>query len=835
MLTLDLLEPFTEQWLGAADGARAQDACLISFCGRSAGAREPVDAVYDLVTAESLDGLIVWTSVLAPEFGLERLAEFCQRLPLPVVSVGQALGQAPVVLPRDRRAMFDMVSHLIGVHGCRRVAFVRGSPAHVREEERYLGYADALAHHGLAADPALLPAPLESTAPDSLAPVTRMLASGEPPDAIVAANDNLAVAVLSVLASAGTRAPEEVAVVGFGDFFSIRPGDVSFDSDSGGGSGALPLGQNVDPGALSLTTVRTPYQEMGRRAVEVVLAMVRGGTVPDVATVQPELVVRRSCGCLPTISRDPPAAPGAWEVPAARLWRALTYRSDHLPNDWPQHLSAAFFAETGGAQPGAFLHLFEELVQLSLRGGESVQNWRQVIHTLRQSVGGAATGTAQLMRAEDTCTQALTLLADNAERFWRYGQILTEKRDTIVREVGHQLVTSPSVAALAHRLAAELPKLGIPSCYLATYERDPAQAEDPDAAAGTPRPWVHAAPAGARSAWSRLLLAYENGAVTDLTAHGVVYPSVRLVPADALPCEAMFNMVALPLRFADQPLGFVLLEVGPRIGWVYAALQEQLSAALYKAFLVESERAAVAALTEAQRRDERHRLAVELHDSVSQALFSMTLHTRAVQLAVQQQGLDDQNRIVTSLAELRELTQDALTEMRALILELRPDTDDPQPRPDEDELHRQGLVAAVRKHAAGVAAREGLEVAVEAPQGGLALPASAETELFRIVQEAVHNSVKHARPGHISIRLAEGADAAGTLVVEVADDGVGFDPGIPRPGHLGLEGMRERAKRIGGRFSVKSSPGASTTVRVVVPGLLRQQPAGQDRPSTMAV
>src|SRR6266508_2799355 len=244
-------------------------------------------------------------------------------------------------------------------------------------------------------------------------------------------------------------------------------------------------------------------------------------------------------------------------------------------------------------------------------------------------------------------------------------------------------------------------------------------------------------------------------------------------------------MVATPLYFKDQQLGFVLFELGPRIGWIYAALQEQISTALNRAFLVERERMALAALADAHRREERQRLASELHDSVSQALFSMTLHTRAVQLAVQQQGVDPQGQIV------------------------------------------RGLAAAIRRHAAAVATREGFEVRVHAAEDRLPLDERAEEELFRVVQEALHNSVKHARPSRVDIRLVEPpTDPAGTLVVEVADDGVGFDPDAPHPGHLGLEGMRERARRLGGRLTIDSRPAGSTTVRAVLPDILRR--AGRD-------
>src|SRR3990170_8196593 len=115
--------------------------------------------------------------------------------------------------------------------------------------------------------------------------------------------------------------------------------------------------------------------------------------------------------------------------------------------------------------------------------------------------------------------------------------------------------------------------------------------------------------------------------------------------------------------------------------------------------------------------EERHRLARELHDSVSQALFSMNLTARATQMAVQQTGADPDGPVARGVAQLLELTQGALAEMRALIFQLRPEA-----------LHEEGLTAAVRKHAAAVAAREGLEVRVYAEEDRLSLEEVAEEE-----------------------------------------------------------------------------------------------------------
>ncbi|SDY47106.1 Na+/proline symporter [Amycolatopsis xylanica] len=206
--------------------------------------------------------------------------------------------------------------------------------------------------------------------------------------------------------------------------------------------------------------------------------------------------------------------------------------------------------------------------------------------------------------------------------------------------------------------------------------------------------------------------------------------------------------------------------------------------------------------------EERHRLARELHDSVSQALFSMTLHTRAVELAVQKEGGDPGGPVARGLTELRGLTQGALAEMRAALFQLRPDA-----------LHEDGLAEAIRKRAAAIAVRENIRIEVHAPEDRVPLSERAEEELFRVVQEAVHNSVKHAGPSRVDVTLI--ADG-GTLVVEVTDDGTGFDPEEQHPGHLGLDGMRERTRRLGGRLTIASSPTGST-VRAVLPGVIQNE------------
>jgi PAS domain S-box-containing protein len=196
--------------------------------------------------------------------------------------------------------------------------------------------------------------------------------------------------------------------------------------------------------------------------------------------------------------------------------------------------------------------------------------------------------------------------------------------------------------------------------------------------------------------------------------------------------------------------------------------------------------------------EERAHLARELHDSVTQALFSMTLVSRSTELLLDR----DLDAARTQLTQLRDLQREALAEMRALIFELRP-----------GNLEQDGLIRALRTHTAALQGRLGLPVVVESALKER-LPLVIEEVLYRIAQEALHNVVKHA--GARQVRVDVFRSGSGVRL-RVEDDGKGFDPDRVPDGHLGLTGMRARAERIGASFSCRSEPGKGTTIEVVVP------------------
>jgi PAS domain S-box-containing protein len=299
-------------------------------------------------------------------------------------------------------------------------------------------------------------------------------------------------------------------------------------------------------------------------------------------------------------------------------------------------------------------------------------------------------------------------------------------------------------------------------------------------------------------------LVRSRGAGTDGELHAEL-AGAGLVP-DGAP-----GALVVPLVAAGELMGVLgVTRLGParyRPEEVSAAqaLASQVAVALGNVALFQRAQAVASAGT-------RQAIARDLHDSVSQTLFSVTLQARAAQAELRKAGIGEDHPAARALAEVSGLNHGALAEMRALIFELRPGA-----------LAEEGLVAAVSKHAAAVAAREGIDVDVTGPADRLRLSPEAEEQLYRLAQEALNNVVKHARTAATSVAVTSGP---AQVTVAIRDDGIGFDPSLGRPGHLGLACMRERVTRLGGRLNIASAPGAGTTITATVPAGMPPEQGG---------
>jgi signal transduction histidine kinase len=266
-----------------------------------------------------------------------------------------------------------------------------------------------------------------------------------------------------------------------------------------------------------------------------------------------------------------------------------------------------------------------------------------------------------------------------------------------------------------------------------------------------------------------------------------------------------FNMrtgLYVPLLLRDEAIGVITArdKVGPdprfsdedvRLAEVFA---QRASVAVELSRLVARE--ALQRVVTAQEA-ERRRLARELHDETGQALTSILLGLRSVEEAA---GPEQRHVAVDGL---RELVRSTLQDVRQLAVDLRPTA-----------LDDFGLVPALERLTTSLAESTGIAVDLETVLQGERLPPEVETALYRIVQEALTNIVKHARASRVSVVVTR---RSGSVTAVIEDDGLGFDPGSARADGLGLVGMRERVALLGGRLTMESTPGAGTTCIAEVP------------------
>ncbi len=555
-------------WPGLIDAAGRLDVNLICFPGGrllAQGAFEfQRNLIYDLAGEECLDGIITWASSLVGAVGPAEVRSFHSRYQsLPIVSLAQFLEGTPTVTLDSYHGMRVMLEHLIKAHGYQRLAFIRGPEEHYHAQERYRAYLDTLQAYNLPMQPELITRPLRWESGAEAVRILldeRSLRPGEDFQAVVAVSDMLALWALKTLQERGFEVPKDVAVTGFNNSIEERL--------------ATP----------PLTTVNLPFYDQGAKAMETLLAQWKGETVPALITLPSELVVRQSCGCSSEAvaeaayitkntslslsaenhgNRSSPPAPSARQEMAARI----NANESKIP-EWITPVCDALLAELEGKSSGIFINTLEDVLDRALRENSDIFLWHGAVSSLRRrTLGGIPSGRKNFI--EPLFAQAHIAVSEAIQRSHAYWQWQSERLAENLRETARILLTSFEISELTDALCECLPRLGIPSAYLALYDKPDTSLEK-----------------------ARLILAYteEQGRIP-LSPEGLLYPANQLVPPDLLPTHR-YDLVVEPLYFQEKPIGFVIFELGPHEGDVYEILRSNLSSALQGAFLFQEIRQA---------------------------------------------------------------------------------------------------------------------------------------------------------------------------------------------------------------------------------------------------
>lgn len=528
---------------GIEQGAEHAGANLLFFVGgplTSAGG--PRQQVYNLAGRHNLDALIVLSSTLGHEVGLDGMRSFCDQFPgLPSCSLGVALPHTPSVTVDNESGMAKVVAHLIEKHEARRIAFVTGPAANGESDIRVAAYRAMLAAHGLATDEQLI------------VPGTFMLDSGvaavrtltkrfgprlEHVDAIVAANDNMAIGVMDELGRLGISVPDRVAVAGFDDIEEARL---------------------TEP---SLTTSRQPVHRIGTEAVRRLLQ----GTDASDQRISTELVVRQSCGCsglgvgvrpsIATKQRFQVALMGQRDRIVAQLGRAASGRFSAAGAGWEQSLLGALVDDLMAGRAQHYPPAAERLIQRLAAAHVDLNAVDEVVSALREEIVPMVQGEPEKHRMVEDLLHATRLSTSGAiQRGLGRSHLTLMRWARRIPAICNSIATSKDCGELRTRSRELLPRLGLRHYFACMYDEpgDPSQA--------------------------RLVACSDAPGATALL--GRPFRGRELLPAELATVEGTgVSFAVLPLLGVNALIGHVLFEYTAQHAFTCGAVSEAFSIAL---------------------------------------------------------------------------------------------------------------------------------------------------------------------------------------------------------------------------------------------------------------
>lgn len=531
--------------IGRAASRRGVDLCVA--IGRALDHEDEneraLNVVYDWLQQSSVDGAIVAAAAISKYSGSEGIARLCRDLaPVPTCSIGLGLAGIPSIVIDNRTAMRKMVFHLIQRHERRRIAYI-GGPSHNDEARaRLAGYRAALELAQLPFDPALTETG-QFSMPTGREAMKHVLARTRDIDAVVAANDYMALGALDELAAQGLRVPEDVLVAGFDD---------------------APVARFAP---RSLSTVAQPIEEMAELALEVLLRCMEGAPVAPVSCLDVQLVLRESCGCGYIVSNSfqelsvegTGRAADYLRKNASSLHAAVLQNAGSARRYWASFLDEMIesLADELGGRRGVFLRCMEQIAERLEERETSLDEVARALYQLRRCCRNAGYHGADQIAFEETCMRGLTVLSSAATR--REGRRALRVMDGAygLREVSQGLAVGLNRAGLGRNFGNLLPSLGIETAFLGIL------------VPGDP-PRLQA------------VLALEAG--RHISVDGAPYAPEALFPPGFPAGEAPSCLLVLPLTFERQVLGLVAFG-GDCDPFVCEAVRSQLSSALQLAAL----------------------------------------------------------------------------------------------------------------------------------------------------------------------------------------------------------------------------------------------------------
>ena len=762
-------------WKGIIQRAAELDIGIVAFLGshlaKGDHAADAENVAYAFANPKNVDGLIVITSVLGCGLGEEDLKGTFRVDPaFPVVSVGIPFPGMSNVWLQPGQEIDRLVDHLVMTHRRRNFVVVTGPAAHGESALRKTAYLNALNRHGIVMGEERIYTGTFDAESGNLA-MKHFLGRGIDFDSVICLNDRMALGAVEELSNYGARVPADISVVGF---------------------------DGIEDGIYALaplTTIRQPLVELGRTALDEVvrrdeLVEIRNITLPC------ELTLRESCGC-------------------KEKYESLVVTPEDAISELPPEdriVVEFLIGHLMDTEHGEFLDQFNEVINARLGIGMDIRRWNEYLFHIRSYAATKAENSERAEMRQSLVLRAMDSLGKINGRALVSLRLRHEKHTTIIRNIGQALAQIFEFPLLLSRLNDGLAQLGFEYAWLTVFH------SYDDA-----------------SAWRQYRLDAASPQEIGLP------PSSTTPPP--LPRAREFSgdnaWVFIPLVFQNEPLGYLFLPGEQDDCAVYGLLGKQLSSSLKGALLwdevlrhertleseVEKRTSELVTANSKLKKEIVRRIRLErevidasnhtmqrigrdLHDDMCQYLAGISMRISALKQSVSEGRPMD----IHTLETINELLTTSMDRIKGIVKGLVPQS-----------LAESGLAAALEDLLDSLRRTYTRVSMAYVSSGTLAYLDNARAALlYRIVQEALSNALKHSGCGHIELVFTvqderRSAGAAQRLSIEVRDDGVGLKRSSLSRG-MGLKIMRYRAQRAGARLSIRNAdPGVTVTCSLAIP------------------
>jgi len=531
---------------GVADYSEESDINLICIAGGRLKAPSEWErnrnVLFDFVNGERIDGLVIAASSLANYAGNSELENLLEQFrDIPMVNIGEDLLNIPAVLLDNESGIREIMKHMVEYHGYKKIAFISGLSVNTEAIARLKAYKDMLSYYGLPFNPDFVYEGNFSINSGKEAIKELLDVRKVEVDAIVSANDYMALGIIDELQMRGKIASEIIPITGYDDISESK--------------------------SAKLTTVRQPTRTQAYIAAKLLHKKISGEEIPRITKMPTEIIVRESCGCYSTgISSSITTNHSLKEdVPFNKSKNLIIDKiaqTNILVADWDKEwiiahariLIDCLIKELEHDKTVSFLPEWNRTIQEYYKKNENISNLHILLSILRRNIIPYIKSREKLEEAEDLFQEARIILGDVLQKTGLFGKILETSKLELLNDFGARLTSTFNLEEQFDIIYSELSSLGIKSCFISLYNFP----ENPLKEA-------------------RLIFGFQDKVRLNLPEEGIAYPSKEIIPSEYLYNNRRFTYILENMFHRTSQLGFIIIEYGPKDDRMYEIIRTKIN------------------------------------------------------------------------------------------------------------------------------------------------------------------------------------------------------------------------------------------------------------------